>query len=154
MQRDYGQSLPFLRAWRQHRMLSQTQLASDSGVVRATVAHAEAGGRLSYGNIKAIAAALRVSPESLARVDPNQPTRLLDVPPPDAWEYTIQTIQDDPRLSDATKATEIQRLAEQRDRITAERKAAMLRAEHTVDGVETEPHRSHDEPHDDDKIQP
>jgi transcriptional regulator with XRE-family HTH domain len=55
-----------LREWRDKKLLTQDELAEQSGVGRSTVARAEKGDlAVNYSNIRKLAAALGISPEML-----------------------------------------------------------------------------------------
>ena len=63
-----GRPLPYLRAWRMRKFMSQVELVEGSGLARATVARAEKGDEVvSYPNIRKLAAALGISPDDLLR---------------------------------------------------------------------------------------
>lgn len=83
MHRMRGLPVPYLRAWRNRRGMSQTRLAQMAGIARATVAHAESefGGVLSYATIEKLAAALRLTSEQLLYSEPPAPPH---APDPDA----------------------------------------------------------------------
>lgn len=74
-----GIALPYLRAWRLRRLLTQAELIEKSGVSRTTVVRAEsAGGSVSIANIRRLADALSLTPDELVHRDPeasaNDPT--------------------------------------------------------------------------------
>lgn len=71
MERVRGVELPYLRAWRIHKAISQSELIERSGLARSTIARAETGKEVvSFPNIRKLADVLGVSPEQLMRVDP------------------------------------------------------------------------------------
>ena len=60
--------MPQMKEVRKHResqLLTQGELAEKSGVTLKTIQNAESGGSLSFGSIKAIAAALGVDPREM-----------------------------------------------------------------------------------------
>lgn len=63
--------MPYLRAWRMYHALTQADLAEQSGLNRLTISSAEAGGRLSFANIRKVAECLGISVQQLLREDPN-----------------------------------------------------------------------------------
>ena len=66
-----GLALPYLRAWRLRRLLTQAELIEKSGVSRTTVVRAEsAGGSVSIANIRRLAQALGITPDELVYSDP------------------------------------------------------------------------------------
>jgi transcriptional regulator with XRE-family HTH domain len=66
-----GFPLPYLKAWRLHRLKTQADLIAESGVGRATIVRAERGDEpVRFANIRKLAAALDVTPEQLMREDP------------------------------------------------------------------------------------
>lgn len=54
-----------LKHYRELKFLSQVELSEISEVCQATISNAEAGGKISLGSIKKLAAALGVKPEKL-----------------------------------------------------------------------------------------
>ena len=67
-----GLALPYLRAWRLRRLLTQAELIEKSGVSRTTVVRAEsAGGSVSIANIRRLADALDVTPDELVYSNPD-----------------------------------------------------------------------------------
>ncbi len=61
-----GRRLPYLRAWRDKKLMAQHELAEKSGLARATIARAEKGHEgVNYANIRKIAAALGISTDEL-----------------------------------------------------------------------------------------
>jgi transcriptional regulator with XRE-family HTH domain len=64
-----GRALPHLRAWRVERALQQGELADKAAVSRSTIMRAEAGGIVSFSNIRQLAAALEISIEQLVHAD-------------------------------------------------------------------------------------
>ena len=65
MASEYGRVLHNLKQVRMQRMLNQRELASLADVARSTINRAEAGGVVSYPNIRKLAAALGVEPAEL-----------------------------------------------------------------------------------------
>lgn len=66
-----GLALPYLRAWRLRRLLTQAELIEKSGVSRTTVVRAEsAGGSVSIANIRRLADALGITPDELVYNNP------------------------------------------------------------------------------------
>jgi len=60
-----------LRAWREHRTLTQQELANRAGVARRTIVGLEAGSRRPHpSTLRALAAALGATPAQLRRVPP------------------------------------------------------------------------------------
>ena len=72
MERVRGVELPYLRAWRTRKAVSQGELIERTGLARSTIARAETGREVvSFPNIRKIADALGITPEQLMRVDPD-----------------------------------------------------------------------------------
>jgi ribosome-binding protein aMBF1 (putative translation factor) len=72
MKRERGVTLPYLRAWRRRRAMSQGELVQRVDLARSTVARAETGSEIvSFPNIRKLADALGITPEQLMRVDPD-----------------------------------------------------------------------------------
>jgi len=72
MERVRGVELPYLRAWRIRKAMSQGELIERTRLARSTVARAETGKEVvSFPNIRKIADALGITPEQLMRVDPD-----------------------------------------------------------------------------------
>lgn len=70
-----GVPLPYLRAWRQRKLMTQMQLAEAAGVNPSTERRAEKGDEVvSYANVKKLAAALGVSTDDLRFRDPSGTT--------------------------------------------------------------------------------
>ncbi len=65
-----GRTVEHLRAWRMHRVLNQSELATAAGVGRTTVLRGEAGHIVNFANIRKLAAALGITPEQLLREGP------------------------------------------------------------------------------------
>ncbi len=66
-----GLPLPYLKAWRVHRFMSQGELVDKTGLPRSTVARAETGDAIvGFPNIRKLAEALGVTPEELTNVNP------------------------------------------------------------------------------------
>jgi len=60
-----------LRAWREHRTLTQQELADRAGVARRTVVGLETGGRRPHpATLRALASALGATPAQLRRLPP------------------------------------------------------------------------------------
>ena len=70
-----GRIVPHLRAWRMARSLQQGELADEAHVSRSTIIRAEAGGIVSFSNIRKLASALNVSVDDLLYSDPNPKIR-------------------------------------------------------------------------------
>ena len=67
---EYDDPALRLRAWRELRALTQQELTDRAGVARRTVAGIEAGEQRPHpGTVRALAAALKITPEQL-RSDP------------------------------------------------------------------------------------
>jgi transcriptional regulator with XRE-family HTH domain len=62
-----------LKAWRLRATLSQEDLAEKADVSRATIVRGEAGGTLSFGNIRKLAAALGITVDELRFGEPEEP---------------------------------------------------------------------------------
>ena len=60
-----GAQVLHLRQWRQHQLMTQSELAAKAGVTKGTIIRVEAGGYMNYANIRAIAEALDVTPQQL-----------------------------------------------------------------------------------------
>jgi DNA-binding Xre family transcriptional regulator len=61
-----GRTLPYLRAWRMHKLMAQIELAERSGLAKSTLARAERGDEVvSFANIRKLAEALGISAEDL-----------------------------------------------------------------------------------------
>lgn len=68
-----GFALPYLKAWRRARLMTQRDLVEQSGVSIATIVRAEGGDTgVSLANVRKLAAALDVTPEQLVNVDPER----------------------------------------------------------------------------------
>ena len=66
-----GKPLPYLKAWRLHKNLGQSELAQMAGVTKGTMARAERGDEVvSFANIRKIAEALGLSVNDLLERDP------------------------------------------------------------------------------------
>lgn len=63
--RDIGVTLPYLQAWRQHRLRTQKELADAAGVSRSTIASAERGARIAVRTAEQIAGALGATIDDL-----------------------------------------------------------------------------------------
>lgn len=68
---DKGRTLPYLRAWRLHKSLSQEMVVERSGLSRSTVMRAEAGDEIVlFANVHKLAAALEMTVEQLVNTPP------------------------------------------------------------------------------------
>ena len=85
---ERGLVLPYLRAWRFHRMLSQMDLAERSGVSKPTIARAEAGERISFANIHKLATGLGITAERLRYEEPPKTTPVSPGGAPSGSEQT------------------------------------------------------------------
>lgn len=65
-----GIMLEYLTAWRQYKVLTQAQLATEAGVTRKTVSRAEHGGAVDAATVRKLAKALRISPRQLSSAPP------------------------------------------------------------------------------------
>lgn len=66
-----GRPLPYLKAWRMHKLIAQNELAGRAGIAKSTLARAERGDEVvNFGNIRKLAGALGVTPEQLMHEDP------------------------------------------------------------------------------------
>lgn len=65
-----GITVPHLRAWRDHAVLKQQELAESAGVARSTVVRGERGDVISVDKARAIAKALGVTVQQLREMDP------------------------------------------------------------------------------------
>jgi transcriptional regulator with XRE-family HTH domain len=64
------QRLPYLRAWRAHKVLLQDELANRADVSTHTVIRGEHGKPLGVATIRKLASALGITPEQLRDVNP------------------------------------------------------------------------------------
>ena len=64
-------TLPYLKAWRNRRILTMRELAQSAGVAEATIVNLEKGGTARQSTIKKLARALGLAPEQLLYEDPN-----------------------------------------------------------------------------------
>lgn len=72
-QKPRGRELPYLLAWREHKLMSGAELARKAGIGRSTITRAEKGDEVvSWANIRKLASALEISPEQLLNEDPRQ----------------------------------------------------------------------------------
>lgn len=63
-----GRALPYLKEWRMRKLMGQNELATRSGLARATIARAEKGDEVvNFANIRKLAEALGISPDDLLR---------------------------------------------------------------------------------------
>jgi transcriptional regulator with XRE-family HTH domain len=68
-----GRPLPYLKAWRIEKLMTQAELVERSGVGRATVVRAERGDEaISFANIRKLAEALGISTDELLRTKPKE----------------------------------------------------------------------------------
>lgn len=67
-----GFTIPYLRAWRNHRIMSQKELAEKAGITEATVSRLETGGRVRYSTVAKLADALGITREQLLRSEPKR----------------------------------------------------------------------------------
>ena len=68
-----GKALPYLKAWRMHKLMGQAELARVAGVTKGTMARAERGDEVvSFANIRKIAEALGISTDDLLSKDPGE----------------------------------------------------------------------------------
>lgn len=66
-----GRPLPYLKAWRMHKLMAQNELAERAGIAKSTLARAERGDEVvNFGNIRKLATALGVTAEQLMQEDP------------------------------------------------------------------------------------
>lgn len=72
-----GAQVLHLRQWRRYSLLTQSDLAEKAGVTKGTIIRVEAGGFMNYANIKALAAALGITPQQLL------------AGPPEGWETQV-----------------------------------------------------------------
>ena len=68
-----GRPLPYLKAWRIEKLMTQADLVERSGVGRATVVRAERGDEaISFANIRKLAEALGISTDELLHIEPGR----------------------------------------------------------------------------------
>lgn len=67
----HGLAVPYLRAWRNYRAYSQSELAKRAGVSRATISSAEGGARIWPAHVRELAQALGVTPADLQKRPPD-----------------------------------------------------------------------------------
>lgn len=66
-----GLALPYLRAWRLKKVVSQGELLGRTGMARSSLARAEKGDQVvSFASIQLLASALGISPDELVYSDP------------------------------------------------------------------------------------
>ena len=65
-----GLATPALRVWRERRMMKQYELAHAAGVSANLVCRAERGDVIAFETVRALAAALAVTPDELCAVAP------------------------------------------------------------------------------------
>jgi transcriptional regulator with XRE-family HTH domain len=66
----YGLAVPYLRAWREARVLTQDELAEKSGVSAATISAAERGRSIQIPKIGRLAKALGIDRVTLVHTPP------------------------------------------------------------------------------------
>jgi transcriptional regulator with XRE-family HTH domain len=64
-------TLPYLKAWRNRRILTMRELSQLADVAEATIVNLEKGGVARQSTIKKLAKALNIAPEQLLNEDPN-----------------------------------------------------------------------------------
>lgn len=67
-----GTPLPYLRAWREWRGMSQEELSRVAEVTAATISRLENGAVARFGTIAKLATALQITREQLMRSDPGK----------------------------------------------------------------------------------
>ena len=67
-----GTPLPYLRAWRERRGMSQEELSRLAEVTPATISRLENGAIARFGTIAKLATALQITREQLMRSDPGK----------------------------------------------------------------------------------
>jgi transcriptional regulator with XRE-family HTH domain len=68
-----GRPLPYLKAWRMHKLMTQAELTQRSRLARATVTRAERGDEIvSFANIRKLAEALGISTDELLHIEPGR----------------------------------------------------------------------------------
>lgn len=67
-----GTPLPYLRAWREWRGMSQEELSRKAEVTPATISRLENGAVARFGTIAKLATALQITREQLMRSDPSK----------------------------------------------------------------------------------
>ena len=68
-----GLPLPYLKAWRMHKLMAQNELSARTGLARATIARAERGDEVvNFANIRKVAEALGISTDDLLHRDPDK----------------------------------------------------------------------------------
>lgn len=71
-QRTLGVEILHLRAWRVRKLVKQGDLAKAAGVSRFTMQRAERGERISFDNVRKLAAALGITPDQLRYQAPRE----------------------------------------------------------------------------------
>ena len=71
-QRTLGVEVPHLRLWRVRKLVKQSDLAKAAGVSRFTVQRAERGERISFDNVRKLAAALGITLDQLRYQAPRE----------------------------------------------------------------------------------
>ncbi len=69
-----GRPVPYLRQWRMHQVLNQSELAQAAGMGRSSIIRAENGGVVSFANIRKLAAALQIDVQRLLYTNPEAPS--------------------------------------------------------------------------------
>ena len=75
MKDDKRRPIPYLRAWRLHKLLKQVELAQQAGVGEQTIIRLEQGGRANELTIHKLARALEVSVRQLEEEAPPEKVR-------------------------------------------------------------------------------
>lgn len=65
MGRPSGRPIPYLRAWRDAKLITATDLADRADVSRTALSRIEHGSNASYETIRKLATALGIAPEEL-----------------------------------------------------------------------------------------
>ncbi|MGZ6387727.1 MAG: helix-turn-helix domain-containing protein [Ktedonobacterales bacterium] len=73
--RQNGRPIPYLRAWRDAKLVTAGELATKTGKSRAAISRIEHGGGALYPTIKDIAAALGISTDELLHTNPEKRKR-------------------------------------------------------------------------------
>lgn len=63
-------ALPYLKAWRLHRLLSQDELSKSSGVAKSTLVRLENGGQANLSTTGKLATALNITRQQLVYEQP------------------------------------------------------------------------------------
>ena len=67
---DKGQAVPYLKAWRDWKLLTQQELSVRADVAESTIVSIERGGNARLATIRKLATALGITPEELVRSNP------------------------------------------------------------------------------------